>query len=88
MTKKIKTYRVNTKDELFEKAWQSAVEKVDTIKADRAILIASNGEEMIVSLMADETEQIILVYAACCAVPECARSMANGVLAYMKENVK
>ena len=56
MTKEIKTYRANTKDEQFEKAWKDAVEKVDTIKADRAILIASNGVELIVSLTADETE--------------------------------
>lgn len=84
----IKTYRANTKDEQFEKAWQDAVAKVDTIKADRAILIASNGVELIVSLTADETELHNLVYSACRAFPECAGAIASGVLAYMKENAK
>ena len=88
MTKEIKTYRANTKDEQFEKAWKDAVEKVDTIKADRAILIASNGVELIVSLTADEKELHNLVYSACCAFPECAGAIASGVLAYIKENTK
>lgn len=84
----IKTYRANTKDEQFEKAWQDAVAMVDTIKADRAILIASNGVELIVSHSTDETELHNLVYSACKASPECAGAIASGVLAYMKENVK
>lgn len=88
MTKEIKTFRANTKDEQFEKAFQDFVEKVDTIKADRGIMIASNGVELIVSVSADDEELHNLVYSTCRAFPKCAGAIASGVLAYIKEAVK